>query len=94
VKRQIPTGVAAHQEPRQAEGRLSAGNRVKRSGSHVAVSADEADRFVTKNVGRADSALRIAVGFVLAPMCMLIAAPVWIPVTLAAIAAFGPVTAF
>jgi hypothetical protein len=56
------------------------------------MSADEYGRFVTKNVGRADSALRIAVGLVLAPMSMLIAAPVWIPVTLAAIAAFGLIT--
>jgi hypothetical protein len=36
--------------------------------------------------------MRIAVGLVLAPMSMLIAAPVWIPVTLAVIAAFGLVT--
>ncbi len=57
------------------------------------MSADqEGAQFVTKNVGRADSALRIAVGFVLAPTSVLVAAPIWIHVTLGAVAAFALVT--
>lgn len=44
------------------------------------------------NVGRADSAMRIAVGFVLAPTSVFIPPPIWIQVRPGAIAAFALVT--
>lgn len=47
---------------------------------------------MTTNVGRRDSALRLAVGFVLAPTSVLIVAPAWMQLTLAAMAAFALVT--
>lgn len=75
-----------------AEWRVSAGNRAKRGGSHVAVAMVDMETVTTKNVGRRDSALRIAVGFVLAPTSVFIVAPVWIQVTFGAVAAFALVT--